>query len=146
MGSEMCIRDRFSDFCELWPEKFNNKTNGVTPRRWLAACNPELRELLNKNIGESWITRLDELEKLGSYVDDKNLRSEWQQVKFSNKRKLAKLVKQDCDVDFDIESMFDVQVKRIHEYKRQLLNLLHVVHLYNRIKRVMWQTGLPEAC
>ena len=135
LHTDLLKQGLFSDFCELWPEKFNNKTNGVTPRRWLAACNPELRELLNKNIGESWITRLDELEKLGSYVDDKNLRSEWQQVKFSNKRKLAKLVKQDCDVDFDIESMFDVQVKRIHEYKRQLLNLLHVVHLYNRIKK-----------
>ena len=135
LHTDLLKQGLFSDFCELWPEKFNNKTNGVTPRRWLAACNPELRELLNKNIGESWITRLDELEKLGSYVDDKNLRSEWQQVKFSNKRKLAKLVKQDCGVEFDIESMFDVQVKRIHEYKRQLLNLLHVVHLYNRIKK-----------
>ena len=135
LHTDLLKQGLFSDFCELWPEKFNNKTNGVTPRRWLAACNPKLRELLNTTIGENWITRLDQLEKLGSHVSDEKLRAEWQQVKFSNKRKLAKLVRQDCGVEFDIESMFDVQVKRIHEYKRQLLNLLHVVHLYNRIKK-----------
>jgi len=125
----------FREFCELWPDKFNNKTNGVTPRRWLAACNPELRELLDTTIGDQWVTKLDQLDKLSDHVNDDKLRAEWRQVKFSNKRRLAQLVKQDTGVEFDIESMFDVQVKRIHEYKRQLLNLLHVVHLYNRIKK-----------
>ena len=135
----------FRDFCELWPEKFNNKTNGVTPRRWLASCNPELRELLDSTIGNKWITNLDELGKLGEHVNDDKLRSAWRQVKFSNKRKLAEIVKQDCGVEFDIESMFDVQVKRIHEYKRQLLNLLHVVHLYNRIKKGQTENWTPRS-
>jgi len=135
----------FREFCELWPEKFNNKTNGVTPRRWLASCNPELRELLDATIGEQWVTKLDQLDKLSSHVNDDKLRAEWRQVKFSNKRKLAQLVKQDTGVEFDIESMFDVQVKRIHEYKRQLLNLLHVVHLYNRIKKGNTDNWTPRS-
>lgn len=135
----------FRDFCELWPEKFNNKTNGVTPRRWLASCNPELRELLNTTIGDKWITNLDELGKLSEQVNNEKLRAEWRQVKFSNKRKLAEMVRQDCGVEFDIESMFDVQVKRIHEYKRQLLNLLHVVHLYNRIKKGHTENWTPRS-
>lgn len=135
----------FRDFYELWPDKFNNKTNGVTPRRWLAQCNPELRELLDKTIGKSWVTDLSHLDKLCSSVNDTDLRAEWRQVKFSNKRKLAQLIQQDCGVEFDIESMFDVQVKRIHEYKRQLLNLLHVVHLYNRIKKGDTENWTPRS-
>ena len=117
----------------------------MTPRRWLASCNPELRELLDSTIGNQWITNLDQLGNLGDHVNDEKLRSEWRQVKFSNKRKLAEIVKQDCGVEFDIESMFDVQVKRIHEYKRQLLNLLHVVHLYNRIKKGQTENWTPRS-
>ena len=135
----------FREFCELWPEKFNNKTNGVTPRRWLASCNPELRQLLDNTIGNQWVTRLDQLDNLSAHVNDEKLRSDWRQVKYSNKRKLAEMVKQDCGVEFDIESMFDVQVKRIHEYKRQLLNLLHVVHLYNRIKKGHTDNWTPRS-
>ncbi len=135
LHTDLLKQGLFSDFCALWPDKFNNKTNGVTPRRWMAACNPELRGLLNTTIGEDWVTSLDKLDQLGSHVNNESFRAEWRQVKFSNKRRLAEFVKQEADVDFDIESMFDVQVKRIHEYKRQLLNLLHVVHLYNRIKK-----------
>jgi starch phosphorylase len=135
LHTDLLKQGLFSDFCALWPDKFNNKTNGVTPRRWMAACNPELRSLLNTTIGSDWVTSLDKLDNLASHVNDESFRSEWRQVKFSNKRRLAEFVKQEADVDFDIESMFDVQVKRIHEYKRQLLNLLHVVHLYNRIKK-----------
>ncbi len=134
LHTDLLKQGLFSEFNALWPEKFNNKTNGVTPRRWLAACNPELKQLLDNTIGSSWVTSLSDLTKLESHVTDKKLRSEWRQVKFANKRKLAAMVEQDCGVQFDIESMFDVQVKRIHEYKRQLLNVLHVVHLYNRIK------------
>jgi len=96
-------------------------------------------------IGDNWITNLDELGKLSEQVDNEKLRAEWRQVKFSNKRKLAQMVKQDCGVEFDIESMFDVQVKRIHEYKRQLLNLLHVVHLYNRIKKGDIENWTPRS-
>ncbi|MDJ0806625.1 MAG: glycogen/starch/alpha-glucan phosphorylase [Gammaproteobacteria bacterium] len=125
----------FHDFFELWPNKFNNKTNGVTPRRWLAGCNPGLRTLINASIGESWISDLPDLAQLEQRVDDPEFREQWQRIKQENKARLAKLVKQDCYVDFDCNAMFDVQVKRIHEYKRQLLNILHVIHLYNRIKR-----------
>ncbi len=124
----------FSHFYELWPEKFNNKTNGVTPRRWLAGCNPELRQLITKNIGDKWVTNLSELSQLKKHINKKGFRNEWQRIKQSNKAKLAQLVKEKCHVEFNTEAMFDVQVKRIHEYKRQLMNLLHVIHLYNRIK------------
>jgi starch phosphorylase len=134
LHTDLLKQGLFAEFNELWPEKFNNKTNGVTPRRWLAACNPDLRKLLDDTIGTKWITDLSALDALESHVNDEKLRSEWRQVKFANKRRLAAMVEQDCGVSFDIESMFDVQVKRIHEYKRQLLNVLHVVHLYCRIK------------
>ena len=145
LHTELLKDGLFSEFFELWPGKFNNKTNGVTPRRWLASCNPELRELLDSTIGRQWITNLDELSKLGDHVDNEKIRSAWRQIKFSNKRKLAMMVKQDCGVEFDVESMFDVQVKRIHEYKRQLLNLLHVVHLYNRIKKGHTENWTPRS-
>ncbi|MCP3851674.1 MAG: glycogen/starch/alpha-glucan phosphorylase [Gammaproteobacteria bacterium] len=124
----------FSHFYELWPEKFNNKTNGVTPRRWLAGCNPELRQLITKNIGDKWVTNLSELSQLKKHINKKGFRNEWKRIKQSNKAKLAQLVKEKCHVEFNTEAMFDVQVKRIHEYKRQLMNILHVIHLYNRIK------------
>lgn len=134
LHTDLLKQGLFHDFYELWPNKFNNKTNGVTPRRWLAACNPGLRSLLDSTIGDSWIRDLSRLEKLEKHVNDSAFRVEWRQVKFDNKRRLAALISQDCDVDFDVESIFDVQVKRIHEYKRQLLNVLHVIHLYCRIK------------
>ena len=124
----------FHDFFELWPEKFNNKTNGVTPRRWLAGCNPGLRNLINATIGEKWISQLPELAQLEKQMDNPEFREEWKRIKRDNKIRLAKMVKEDCNVDFPVDAMFDVQVKRIHEYKRQLLNILHVIHLYNRIK------------
>jgi len=145
LHTELLKEGLFSDFRELWPQKFNNKTNGVTPRRWLASCNPELRELLDSTIGSRWITNLDELSKLSDHVDNEKVRTEWRQIKMSNKRKLAMMVRQDCGVEFDVKSMFDVQVKRIHEYKRQLLNLLHVVHLYNRIKKGQTENWTPRS-
>jgi starch phosphorylase len=125
----------FHDFFELWPHKFNNKTNGVTPRRWLASCNPGLRSLINETIGEQWICDLPELAKLEKMTEDPEFRARWQAIKRGNKMRLARLVKEDCKVNFPLDAMFDVQVKRIHEYKRQLLNVLHVIHLYNSIKR-----------
>ncbi|MCU7836345.1 MAG: glycogen/starch/alpha-glucan phosphorylase [gamma proteobacterium symbiont of Taylorina sp.] len=134
LHTDLLEKGLFYNFYQLWPEKFNNKTNGVTPRRWLAGCNPELRELITNTIGEQWITDLSELKKLETSLDKKEFRTQWKKIRKTNKTKLAKLVKSNCQVDFNINALFDVQVKRIHEYKRQLLNILHVIHLYNRIK------------
>ncbi|MBC3767361.1 glycogen/starch/alpha-glucan phosphorylase [Neptunicella marina] len=123
----------FKDFYELWPHKFNNKTNGVTPRRWLAHCNQGLANLLDDTIGHEWIMDLSQLRKLEKNAKDTSFIKKWQKVKHDNKKILAEMVKEQCLVEFDADMMFDVQVKRIHEYKRQLLNILHVIHLYNRI-------------
>ncbi|MEJ2609012.1 MAG: glycogen/starch/alpha-glucan phosphorylase [Candidatus Thiodiazotropha sp.] len=134
LHTQLLKQGLFLDFYHFWPERFNNKTNGVTPRRWLAASNPGLRELVDETVGNGWISHLPDLEKMLKLIDNTDFQLKWQKVKFENKCLLAKLVKQDCNVTFDPEAMFDVQVKRIHEYKRQLLNILHVIHLYNRIK------------
>ncbi len=124
----------FSDFNQLWPEKFNNKTNGVTPRRWLAACNPRLHKFIDETIGNGWVADLPRIKALEQFVDDEAFCQRWLEIKQANKVALAQFVEQECGVYFNAQSMFDVQVKRIHEYKRQLLNILHVIHLYNRIK------------
>jgi glycogen phosphorylase len=135
LHSELLQKGLFHDFYELWPKKFNNKTNGVTQRRWMAWCNPELTKLISDTIGEQWITSLGQLEKLTDYADKPKFQKQWHQAKLANKQRLADLVKQSCGVEFDTDALFDIQVKRIHEYKRQLLNILHVIHLYDRIKR-----------
>jgi starch phosphorylase len=135
LHSRLLRRGLFRDFYELWPHKFNNKTNGVTPRRWLAQCNPGLRELLDETIGAGWVRELAQLERLAPYAEDPAFRRRWRAIKQANKERLSHLIARDCRVQFEPEAMFDVQVKRIHEYKRQLLNVLHVIHLYNRIKR-----------
>ncbi len=134
LHSQLLKEGLFRDFFELWPNKFNNKTNGVTQRRWLAMCNPGLSELINERIGDSWITRLEQLRELAPHADDAELQQRWREVKLANKRRLAEMVERDTGVKIATSAMFDVQVKRIHEYKRQLLNTLHVIHLYNRIK------------
>ncbi len=134
LHSDLLKQGLFRDFYHLWPAKFNNKTNGVTQRRWLAAANPGLSTLVSETLGEGWITQLDQLRGLASRADDPAFRERWHGVKRQNKERLAKLVKKDCKVDFDPDALFDVQVKRIHEYKRQLLNVLHVIHLYIRLK------------
>ena len=135
LHSQLLREGLFRDFYELWPEKFNNKTNGVTQRRWLAYSNPGLNQLISSKIGSSWVTELDQLSQLKAFAEDSNFREEWRRVKYNNKQRLAQLVKDECKVTFNPEALFDVQVKRIHEYKRQLLNVLHVIHLYDRIKR-----------
>ncbi len=135
LHSQLLQKGLFRDFYELWPEKFNNKTNGVTQRRWLAYSNPELSKLISKKIGTGWVTDLAQLKQLKPLAEDPSFHKKWQQVKQHNKQRLAEQVKADCGIDFNTEALFDIQVKRIHEYKRQLLNVLHVIHLYDRIKR-----------
>lgn len=122
----------FRDFHEMFPDRFNNKTNGITPRRWLRACNPELARLISGSIGEGWITDLKELEKLP--VEDDQFRERWRQVKKNNKKRLAEYILRKPGIKINVDTLFDVQIKRIHEYKRQLLNILHVITLYHRIK------------
>ena len=135
LHSKLLQQGLFNDFYQLWPAKFNNKTNGVTPRRWLAMCNPELAELITDTIGDGWVTDLSLLQKLTPYADDKAFRARWYQVQQDAKQRLIDFKKQELDIDLNVNALFDVQVKRIHEYKRQLLNVLHVIHLYERIKR-----------
>ncbi|MCW8899982.1 MAG: glycogen/starch/alpha-glucan phosphorylase [Gammaproteobacteria bacterium] len=135
LHSKLLSEGLFKNFYELWPHKFNNKTNGVTPRRWVAHANPLMTQLISEKIGDNWVRNLDEINSIKQYIDEPDFCKQWFNVKLENKKKLAELVKTQCDVDFNVNSLFDVQVKRIHEYKRQLLNILHVIHLYNRIKR-----------
>jgi len=135
LHSRLLQEGLFQDFYQLWPHKFNNKTNGVTQRRWLTMCNPGLSGLISEHIGDDWVTHLDQLHRLAPYADDAGFRQRWHAVKLANKQRLADMVERDCGVTFNTAALFDIQVKRIHEYKRQLLNALHVIHLYNRIKR-----------
>jgi glycogen phosphorylase len=122
------------DFYELWPEKFSNKTNGVTPRRFMVVSNPGLTRLLTGRIGSGWIGELDQLRQIEAWADDPSFQDEWRQVKHANKLRLAEALRQAAGVVVDPSSLFDVQVKRIHEYKRQALNVLHVISLYRRLK------------
>ncbi|MET0377695.1 MAG: glycogen/starch/alpha-glucan phosphorylase [Spongiibacteraceae bacterium] len=135
LHSHLLETDLFRDFYELWPEKFNNKTNGVTQRRWLAHCNPQLRDLISGAIGDGWIRDMEKLQDLRPLADDAGFRASWMQVKHHNKQQLAAMIRRECFVEFETTALFDVQVKRIHEYKRQLLNVLHVIHLYQSIKQ-----------
>ncbi|MCU0766507.1 MAG: glycogen/starch/alpha-glucan phosphorylase [Gammaproteobacteria bacterium] len=134
LHSRLLREGLFRDFHELWPEKFNNKTNGVTQRRWLAHCNAPLREVISEAIGDGWITDLEQLRRLEGFVEDASFRARWAEARQKNKERLSALVQKECGVAFETAALFDVQVKRIHEYKRQLLNILHVIHLYARIK------------
>lgn len=135
LHSKLLQEGLFKDFYELWPHKFNNKTNGVTPRRWLAGCNPALAELITETIGDGWITDLSELAKLKPYAEDAKFREKWAAIQLFNKQRLIDYKKSELGIDLTADAMFDVQVKRIHEYKRQLLNVLHIIHLYDKIKR-----------
>jgi starch phosphorylase len=122
------------DFYALWPQKFKNVTNGVTPRRWVGISNPRLTSLITQQIGDGWIKNMEELKRLEEFVDDPGFQEEWRQVKFENKRRLAAIIKERTGVTVDPCSLFDIQVKRFHEYKRQHLNALHIITLYNRMK------------
>ena len=135
LHSRLLKQGLFRDFAGLWPQKFNNKTNGVTQRRWLAACNPGLTSLINEHIGDSWVTDLEQLKKLAPLADDSAFQEKWRAVKQANKVRLATNIESRTGLTVDPNMLFDVQVKRIHEYKRQLLNVLHAIHLYDRIQR-----------
>ncbi len=135
LHSQLLTQGLFRDFYELWPNKFNNKTNGVTPRRWIARCNPGLSRLMSEEIGEGWVADLQQVKRIAERAADDGFRQRWHEVKQANKMRLSALVEAKCGVTFNPDALFDVQVKRIHEYKRQLLNILHVIHLYDRIKR-----------
>lgn len=133
--TEILKRDLFKDFYEMTPEKFQNKTNGITPRRWLLLCNPGLSDLICEKIGDEWPVHLDQLAQLKKWAKDPNFQRQVAKVKQENKFRLAAILEKDYNVKINPSSMFDIQVKRIHEYKRQLLNLLYIVTMYNRIKR-----------
>jgi len=135
LHSELLKSRVMPEFHELWPEKFQNKTNGVTPRRWLLLSNPRLSQLITQKIGSDWITKLDELKKLEQFIHDEAFLREWEEIKLENKKDLAHYIKHSLNIDVDPHSLFDVQVKRIHEYKRQLLDALYIITLYNRIKQ-----------
>ncbi len=145
LHSQLLREGLFRDFAELWPDKFNNKTNGVTQRRWLAGCNPALASLISEKIGESWVTNLDRLEGLRPHAQDAGYQTRWHAVKQANKALLIREVESRTGILLSADMLFDVQVKRIHEYKRQLLNLLHVVHLYDRIRRGDGGSVVPRA-
>jgi glycogen phosphorylase len=133
LHSQLLVETIFSDFASLWPERFTNMTNGVTPRRWLSEANPGLASLLDRTLGTDWRLDLGRLQGLNAHADDASFRAEFRAVKQANKARLAAMIEQRCGVTVDPASLFDVQVKRIHEYKRQLLNVLHVVTRYRAI-------------
>ncbi|KAK9869928.1 hypothetical protein WA026_006025 [Henosepilachna vigintioctopunctata] len=135
LHSEIIKDDLFKNFYELTPEKFQNKTNGITPRRWLLLCNPALSDVISDKIGEDWIVHLDELKKIKKWAKDPNFQRSIMKVKQENKLRLAEMLEKEYKVKINPASMFDIHVKRIHEYKRQLLNCMHIITLYNRIKK-----------
>lgn len=135
LHSEIIKNDIFHDFYEMTPEKFQNKTNGITPRRWLLLCNPSLADCIAEKIGEEWIVHLEQLQLLKKWAKDPAFQRVVMKVKQENKLRLSMMLEKDYNVKINPSSMFDIQVKRIHEYKRQLLNCLHIITLYNRIKR-----------
>lgn len=134
LHTEILKHQELKDFYELYPEKFNNKTNGITQRRWLLHANHGLAGLISETIGDGWITELTELEKLLPYVEDETFRRRFMEIKKANKVALANYIKETKGIDINPDSIFDIQVKRLHEYKRQLLNVLHIIGLYNQLK------------
>ena len=134
LHTEILKNQELRDFYEMMPEKFNNKTNGITQRRFLLHGNPELAAWVTDKIGSEWITDLSKIGKLKIYADDKKCQQEFMNIKYHNKLRLAKYIKEHNGIDVDPRSIFDVQVKRLHEYKRQLLNILHIMYLYNQLK------------
>ncbi len=144
LHSEIIKNDLFSEFYELEPEKFNNKTNGVTPRRWIKEANFDLFKLIADKLGYGYIKDLDQISKIEQFIDDKDFTERWANIKLKNKKRLQAYIKKNYNLDVDENSIFDVQIKRLHEYKRQLLNVLHVITLYNRIRKNPDQEFVPR--
>ena len=134
LHTDILMHQELKDFYEMFPEKFNNKTNGITQRRFLAHGNPLLAEWVTKKVGKDWITDLPQLEKLTKYAGDSAAQKEFREIKYQNKVRLAQYIKKHNGIDVDPTSIFDVQVKRLHEYKRQLMNVLHIMYVYNQLK------------
>ena len=134
LHTEILKNQELKDFYEMMPEKFNNKTNGITQRRFLLHGNPQLADWVTDKIGDEWITNLSHIKKLAVYADDEKCQQEFMNIKYHNKLRLAQYIKEHNGIDVDPRSIFDVQVKRLHEYKRQLMNILHVMYLYNQLK------------
>ncbi len=134
LHTEIIKESVFKDFYDFCPERFNNKTNGITQRRWLRLCNRELSDLITSKIGEEWVTDLYKLKKLVPFADDEAFQEEWMEVKRKKKMRLQHYIKDRMGMNVSVDAMFDIQVKRIHEYKRQLMNVLHVIALYNRMR------------
>src|SRR5215469_12313518 len=134
LHSQLLRESVLRDFHDLWPEKFTNATNGVTPRRWVALANPRLASCISHAIGTGWLTDLGQLRRIEPLVEDANFRTQWRDIKTANKTALAQLIRERTGIAVDPHAIFDVQVKRIHEYKRQHLNILHVIGRYCRLK------------
>ncbi|MBC8247676.1 MAG: glycogen/starch/alpha-glucan phosphorylase, partial [Deltaproteobacteria bacterium] len=144
LHSKLLKEGIFSDFYQWQPKKFNNKTNGITPRRWLKNANPGLSDLISSKIGDDWVKDLEKIKALERFSEDVDFIAEWQAVKLENKKQLAGIIQKTCQVETNPDSIFDVQVKRIHEYKRQLLNIMHVIVLYNRLKSGITEGFVPR--
>lgn len=134
LHSRLLVESMFRDFNELYPDKFTNKTNGITPRRWLKQCNVKLSSLISESIGDDWVTQLDNLQNLEPFAEDATFKKKFAEIKLENKQRLADYIYETQGIHVNPNSMFDIQIKRIHEYKRQLMAALHVITLYNRIK------------
>ena len=144
LHSELVRTRLVPDFYNLMPERFNNKTNGITQRRWLLKANPSLASLISATIGDGWLTDLDRLKELESYAEDEGFRCEFRKIKRGNKETLARVIKETTRLAVDVDSLFDVQVKRIHEYKRQLLNVMHIIHQYLCLAEDNSQSVVPR--
>jgi starch phosphorylase len=144
LHTELLKNYLFRNFHEMYPERINSKTNGITPRRWLLKCNPGLAGLIGEHLGYDWVVDLEKLRGLEPLSEDVQFRKRWREVKLINKKRLAKLIASTCNITVNPETLFDIQVKRIHEYKRQLLNVLHVIHLYQRLITQPQQPAIPR--